>query len=302
MPLYQYTGQASYMDDPLTSGVTEGFGLMFYNARWYDPYLNHFSQPDSIVPDPYNSQDYDRYSYARNNPIRYNDPSGHMVWDGDEGTNTCNDPDFCENGQVKPYAGIAYTLRLARSARNGEERGWYYNRAFYLTISQFDIAIPYDENHPLHISLGGIDSSWNDPTTPAGTYYTPVTPDYPEGSPDIRINIYNAAFESTPGDLAATISHEFCHANQASGTGCSTNPPTTGERWYTSGIGGAVNEIEARQAVLSNLSAYGYGTTYGITQGKIDQYNIDISSLRNQYDPYPDFYNAITTQVYTLPY
>jgi RHS repeat-associated protein len=65
------------MDDPTTTGVTEGFGLMFYNARWYDPYLNHFTQPDSIVPDPYNPQDWNRYSYARNNPIRYTDPSGH---------------------------------------------------------------------------------------------------------------------------------------------------------------------------------------------------------------------------------
>ncbi len=42
-------------------------------------YLNHFTQPDSIVPDPYNSQDYDRYSYVRNNPLRYNDASGHCV-------------------------------------------------------------------------------------------------------------------------------------------------------------------------------------------------------------------------------
>jgi hypothetical protein len=29
---YQYTGQASYATD---------FGLLFYQARWYDPYLNH---------------------------------------------------------------------------------------------------------------------------------------------------------------------------------------------------------------------------------------------------------------------
>ncbi len=34
---YTFTGQYSYMDDPSTSGVTEGFGLMFYNARMYDP-------------------------------------------------------------------------------------------------------------------------------------------------------------------------------------------------------------------------------------------------------------------------
>ena len=35
-PLYTFTGQASYMDDPTTTSATEGFGLMFYNARWYD--------------------------------------------------------------------------------------------------------------------------------------------------------------------------------------------------------------------------------------------------------------------------
>jgi RHS repeat-associated protein len=65
---YGFTGQYSHAAD---------FGLMFYNARWYDVYLNHMTQPDTIVPDPYNSQDYDRYAYARNNPLLYTDPSGH---------------------------------------------------------------------------------------------------------------------------------------------------------------------------------------------------------------------------------
>ena len=37
---YTFTGQYSYMDDPTTTGVTEGFGLMFYNARFYSPYQN----------------------------------------------------------------------------------------------------------------------------------------------------------------------------------------------------------------------------------------------------------------------
>src|SRR5574338_1319626 len=50
------------------------FGLMYYGARWYDPYLNHFTQPDSIVPDPYNPQGWDRYAYVLNNPLRYTDP------------------------------------------------------------------------------------------------------------------------------------------------------------------------------------------------------------------------------------
>jgi hypothetical protein len=51
---------------------------MFYNARWYDPYLNRFVQPDSIVPVASQGvQAYDRYCYVSNNPVRYNDPSGH---------------------------------------------------------------------------------------------------------------------------------------------------------------------------------------------------------------------------------
>lgn len=78
------------MDDPATAGVTEGFGLMDYNARWYDPYLKQFSSPDSLIPDPYNSLDYNRYSYVRYNPLRYNDPSGHDV-DCGIGDSYCND-------------------------------------------------------------------------------------------------------------------------------------------------------------------------------------------------------------------
>jgi RHS repeat-associated protein len=76
---YTFTGQYSYMDDPSTSGVTEGFDLMFYNARWYDPSLGRFAQADSIVPASQGVQGYDRYAYVSNNPVRYNDPSGHGV-------------------------------------------------------------------------------------------------------------------------------------------------------------------------------------------------------------------------------
>ncbi len=73
---------------------------MFYNARWYDSYLNHFTQPDSIVPDPSNSQDWDRYSYARNNPIRYTDPSGHAV--------SCEIGDICKNNHRKRLTLVSF--------------------------------------------------------------------------------------------------------------------------------------------------------------------------------------------------
>lgn len=65
---YTYTGQYSYVSD---------FGLMFYNARWYDSSLGRFAQPDILVPGMGDSQAWDRYSYSSNNPVKYADPSGH---------------------------------------------------------------------------------------------------------------------------------------------------------------------------------------------------------------------------------
>jgi hypothetical protein len=52
---------------------------MHYGARFYDPYINRWIQPDTIVPDPGNPQDWNRYAYARNNSLAYIDPDGHFV-------------------------------------------------------------------------------------------------------------------------------------------------------------------------------------------------------------------------------
>lgn len=52
-------------------------GLMYYNARYYDPTIGLFTSLDTIIPDPEFSQNYNRYMYVRGNPVRYNDPSGH---------------------------------------------------------------------------------------------------------------------------------------------------------------------------------------------------------------------------------
>jgi RHS repeat-associated protein len=76
---YTFTGQMSYMDDPITNETTEGFGLMFFNARWLDPAIGRFAQADSIVPESQGVQAWDRYAFVNNNPLRYTDPSGHWI-------------------------------------------------------------------------------------------------------------------------------------------------------------------------------------------------------------------------------
>jgi len=56
-------------------------GLMYYNARYYDAAIGRFVQPDNVIPKILNPQDLNRYSYGRNNPIRYKDPTGHFPFD-----------------------------------------------------------------------------------------------------------------------------------------------------------------------------------------------------------------------------
>ena len=66
---YKYTGKE-----------LDSTGLYFYAWRYYDPVLGRFCQPDTIIPQPYNPQSLNRYSYCENNPLNYTDPSGHWSW------------------------------------------------------------------------------------------------------------------------------------------------------------------------------------------------------------------------------
>ncbi len=69
---FGYTGQRN---------LDSGIGLMDYRARFYSSSLGRFIQPDTITPDM--TQGLNRYSYVNNNPVNFNDPSGHARCDED---------------------------------------------------------------------------------------------------------------------------------------------------------------------------------------------------------------------------
>ena len=55
------------------------FELINMNARLYDPMLGRVLQPDIYVANPFFTQDYNRYTYAGNNPLIYKDPTGEFI-------------------------------------------------------------------------------------------------------------------------------------------------------------------------------------------------------------------------------
>jgi RHS repeat-associated protein len=65
---YGFTGQR----------LEAGLGLMHYGARFYSPRLGRFVSADTIIPNPLNPQDFNRYTYGRNNPLAYIDADGHF--------------------------------------------------------------------------------------------------------------------------------------------------------------------------------------------------------------------------------
>jgi len=53
-------------------------GYYFYNARHYDPEICRFVTGDNIVQNDLDTQSWNRFSYVRNNPVIYKDPTGHI--------------------------------------------------------------------------------------------------------------------------------------------------------------------------------------------------------------------------------
>ena len=103
---YGFTGQMSYASD---------FGLLYFNARWVDPYIGRFAQADTIIPP--GVQGLDRYAYANNNPIYYTDPSGHEP----HGPGSCYGKDDynCEINNEKHRQDILYSKIIKGSGDDG---------------------------------------------------------------------------------------------------------------------------------------------------------------------------------------
>ena len=55
------------------------FNLINMNGRIYSPCIGRFLAPDNFVQAPDNTQNFNRYSYCLNNPLKYTDPDGNYA-------------------------------------------------------------------------------------------------------------------------------------------------------------------------------------------------------------------------------
>ena len=85
----------------------------------FDATLGQFLSPDTLVPDAGQVLDYNRYLYARGNPLKYTDPTGHYSdpalfehfncsdW-------SCVESHFIDGGSTAGLPGTAICTRPAR--------------------------------------------------------------------------------------------------------------------------------------------------------------------------------------------
>jgi RHS repeat-associated protein len=75
------SAELAQMNDTSRKGFTmhehlDSTGFIHMNGRVYDPLIGRFASADPHVQAPFDPQSLNRYSYVRNNPLRYVDPSG----------------------------------------------------------------------------------------------------------------------------------------------------------------------------------------------------------------------------------
>ena len=134
-----------FIDFPITERGFTGhehypeFKIINMNGRLYDPVIGRFFSPDNYVQTLSSTQDFNRYTYARNNPLKYKDPMGQWYedsyWDDERDE---DDGDPCKGCRPKnPYEHKETDIHgnpIDETAKKLEEReeedrknGDYYN-------------------------------------------------------------------------------------------------------------------------------------------------------------------------------
>jgi RHS repeat-associated protein len=237
-----YTGQRLDQDS----------GLMFYNARFYDPVLSYFVSADTIAPDKGDPKSRNRYSYVLNNPLRYTDPTGHCAKDKNP-----EDQRDCEQAkdQLKRRYGIIvtdpqnWTLGELLALLHGIRRMMWAMK--WNTDEEFRSAVGIDTLGPIYLLREVPKKPKNDtgedmiPQMHDGYYYSQGDPANPFRDPVtnkvIGRGIGITYTQSTLEHLAPLFIHELAHAWDHASGGCTSpyqGPPCNMAHGMDSKTGG----------------------------------------------------------------
>lgn len=87
------------------------FDLINMNGRLYDPIPGRMLSADNYVQEPGNSQSYNRYAYAFNNPLKYTDPNGEFGI-------------LAALGVAAAAAAVSYFINVARNDGEWNPNNW----------------------------------------------------------------------------------------------------------------------------------------------------------------------------------
>jgi RHS repeat-associated protein len=78
---YAENNSTTHLGIGYTGHYSDGSGLVYMGKRYYDPKIGRFLSLDPVSFKPEVPISFNRYSYAFNNPVRFNDPDGAWAED-----------------------------------------------------------------------------------------------------------------------------------------------------------------------------------------------------------------------------
>jgi len=134
------------------------FNLYNMNGRLYDPLVGRFLNADPYVQLPDFSQNYNRYTYCLNNPLKYSDPSG-MRWAGPENDSSID----AINTYFGFMADVSGTWKLPGGGGGGSfNSSWNRYESFWSSLLA---SVPYMQSGPVFNSRSfgkknGVEGVW----------------------------------------------------------------------------------------------------------------------------------------------